>query len=139
MKEIDNDLQELKKYIGLTDDINRANFNKQLDLIASKYTSSEDKQVISEFINKGLSEAKADIEKLKKQAEIIKELKTISEIVSFSYIAKNYFHKTKAWLSQRMNGNKVHGKTVYFTENELETLRFAIKDISNKLGSLSLS
>ena len=39
----------------------------------------------------------------------------------------------------RMNGNLVNGKPARFTDEELATLNRALKDISEKLSSLSIS
>ncbi|HHT22511.1 MAG TPA: DUF5053 domain-containing protein [Bacteroidales bacterium] len=60
------------------------------------------------------------------------QMEAMSEIISMSYIAKTYFNKTKSWLSQRINGLNVNGKPASFTDEELETLNFAFKDISKK-------
>ena len=61
------------------------------------------------------------------------------DIISLSYLAKRYFNKSRSWLYQRMNGNIVNGKPARFTSDELATLNRALKDISEKLGSLSVS
>uniref|UniRef100_UPI0026E53185 DUF5053 domain-containing protein n=1 Tax=Bacteroides caecimuris TaxID=1796613 RepID=UPI0026E53185 len=76
--------------------------------------------------------------KLDYMLSIKEQVKEISEIVSLKYIAKNYFGKSAAWLSQRINGSPVRGKIYYLKESELETLNFAIQDIGKKLGSLSI-
>jgi len=56
-----------------------------------------------------------------------------------SFIAKHYFGKTKEWLYQRINGNVVNGKPCRFTAEELDRFNHALKDISQKIGSLRLS
>jgi hypothetical protein len=63
----------------------------------------------------------------------------ISDIISMSYIAKNYFNKTKGWLSQRVNGHEVNGKPVKFVPEELDTLNFALQDIAAKIGAFRIS
>jgi hypothetical protein len=67
------------------------------------------------------------------------KLKDVIPAISLVYIAKTYFNKTDTWLYQRVNGNIVNGKPASFSSAELETMRFALKDISCKLGSLSVS
>jgi hypothetical protein len=66
-------------------------------------------------------------------------LAEISPAVSWVYIAKKYFDKSDSWLYQRINGNIVNGKPATLTPVELETLKFALGDLSQKLGSLSIS
>ena len=63
----------------------------------------------------------------------------VTDMVSMAYIAKTYFGKTRAWLTQRMNGNVVNGKIAQFSSEELITLRGALMDMSQKFSSLSLS
>ncbi|MCC8153994.1 MAG: DUF5053 domain-containing protein [Tannerellaceae bacterium] len=139
MNSLEKDLQRLKKHIGSLDEKDIQSFNEQLASIKEKYTSPEDVEKVKQFISAGLDEVMSRMGQIDEQLKIIEELKTVSEIISMSYIAKTYFNKSKSWFSQRINGNTIHGKVVRFTTDELETLRYAIKDISNKLGSLSLS
>jgi len=65
-------------------------------------------------------------------------MQEVSKFVNLAYIATEYFKKTKAWLYQRINGNVVNGKAARFTNEELKTLKFALDDISKKLGSFSV-
>lgn len=74
------------------------------------------------------------------RALIVKEqLKEILPVISLSFIAKQYFGKTKEWLYQRINGNVVNGKPATFTSEEKERLNFALKDIADKLMKISVS
>lgn len=84
----------------------------------------------------------AQIEETNERArEIIvrNQIKDILPVISLSFIAKEYFGKTKEWLYQRINGNLVNGKPVKFTEDEKHTLNFALKDIADKLMKISVS
>lgn len=74
-----------------------------------------------------------------KQLSVKEQLSEVSQYVSMSYIAKNYFNKTKSWLSQRINGHEVNGKPSHFTEEEINTLNEAFADLSKKLGALNVS
>lgn len=67
------------------------------------------------------------------------QLKEILPVLSVSYIAKNYFNKSRQWFYQKLNGNIVNGKPAKFTKEEIETLNFALKDLSKKIGSLEVS
>ncbi len=74
-----------------------------------------------------------------KRLRMKEQMKTVSEIVSLSYIAKTYFNKTKSWFSQRINGLTVNGKKMRFTDEELETLNRAFKDIADKIAAFHVS
>ena len=54
-------------------------------------------------------------------------------VISMAYIAREYFHKSKAWFSQKLNGNIKNGTISSFSEDELKTLHFALEDISEKI------
>lgn len=66
------------------------------------------------------------------------KIKELSEIVSMSYIAKRYFHKSGSWLSQRVNGNTHNGKPSAFTREDIVLFNHALKDIAKHLESVNL-
>ena len=58
----------------------------------------------------------------------------VPEAISFSYIAKKYFGKSRGWLMQKVNGNIVNGKQASFTADERRQFRAALQDISKQLS-----
>lgn len=62
-----------------------------------------------------------------------------TKMVSMAYVARVYFGKSRSWLAHKLNGNTVNGKTAAFTDSERNTLKFALTDMSRKLGSLGVS
>ena len=73
-----------------------------------------------------------------KARRIREKLGNVPEAISMSYVAKNYFGKTKTWLYQRLNGNKVNGKEACFTESEARQLQDALHDLGHRLSSIIL-
>ena len=73
------------------------------------------------------------------QLSMKQKMEDVIPAISLVYIAKTYFNKTDAWLYQRINGNIVNGKPASFTSQELDKFKFALNDLSGKLGSLSIS
>ncbi|WP_217938518.1 DUF5053 domain-containing protein [Bacteroides acidifaciens] len=69
---------------------------------------------------------------------IKEKLIEIQDIISLSYIAKYYFGKDKSWIYQRINGTCVNGKPAAFTNEELDILSNALKDIGTKISDTSL-
>lgn len=57
----------------------------------------------------------------------------IPEYINLSYVAEHYFGKSRTWLYQRINGNKVNGKTAFFTRTERKQLTDALNDIGKQL------
>lgn len=73
------------------------------------------------------------------EALAIKEkMNELLPAISLSFIAKNYFNKSRQWITQRLNGSMVNGKPASFTKEEIEILRFALSDLGKKLGSISV-
>lgn len=133
--ELKKELDKLKSYMGGDND---EAFEKQASFIREHFTSDSDQREIDNFISLELSGISNRLEDTIKDAEIRLQLMDVKEIVSLSYIAKNYFHKTRSWLHQKINGNMKNGKPCTFTEKELNTLNFALQDISKKIGSIAI-
>lgn len=96
----------------------------------------ENKEFAKAFMD-GLKETRDEIKEIRQEYELKKEIKKIQDVVSLSYIAKNYFGKTRHWLYHRMNGVLINGKPAKFTEQEIEILKDALVDISNKIKNVS--
>lgn len=64
-------------------------------------------------------------------------LEEITKVVSITYIAETYFKRSRSWLAHRINGNIINGKPMSFTPSELDTLKNALVDISNKMREAS--
>ena len=130
-----NELEKLKFYFQ---GHNANAFKKQLALLKKNFISEVEIEQIDVFIekmvNKEMELRNKEFNEIKLQAALIIN----KEIIPFSYIAKNYFHKSKAWLYQRLNGNNINGKPVRLTEKETEVFNFALQDISKKIGSICI-
>lgn len=67
------------------------------------------------------------------------KLGNVPEAISFSYIARKYFGKSRGWLMQKVNGNMVNGKQAAFTEEERKQFRAALQDISRQLSIAAMT
>ena len=129
-----------KELEDLIEIVGTKKFDKQLDLLHEKYKNRPGyKEEVAAFLKSRLAISAKNIEKAENAINLKKQLGEVSEIVSLSYIARTYFGKTRAWLHQRINGNMVNGKSAQFTGTELQQFQHALKDISKKLGSLSIN
>ena len=70
--------------------------------------------------------------------DVRQRLGDIPQAINLSYIAKHYFGKSRTWLYQRINGNVVNGKPVFFTIAERRQLQEALHDIGKKLFDATL-
>ncbi len=109
------------------------------DEITAKYQSPEEVSEIADFLLNGYKELNREAEELIDYVNLKQRIAPYAEIIPLGYIARKYFGKSTAWLSQRINGTKVRGKVYTLSKEDLETFNFALQDISRKLGSLSIA
>ncbi len=123
-------IQQLKQlYVEAKTDKERQDINVRISNLAA-----ENRQ---EFIEAMKFSIEDTLEKTKDLSVKVR-LGEVLPILPMSYIAEHYFQKTKSWFYQRLNGNIVNGKPAQFTEKEIETLNFALQDLSKRLGSVNL-
>jgi hypothetical protein len=135
--ELKKELEKLKVYYS--DSSKTEDFKKQLIYLREKFTSKDELAKIDKYVKDLANESINRTDEFIKDIEVRVQLMEVTEVVSLSYIAKNYFNKTRQWLYQKINGNVVNGKPAKFTPEEINTLNFAIHDISKKLGSITIS
>lgn len=56
-------------------------------------------------------------------------------VINKSGIAREYFKRSPGWMTQRINGNTVFGKTARFRESEYHQLAEAFRDIAKRLNA----
>ena len=94
-------------------------------------------KLTAEELEKGVIEFDKGMRKVIEEADEMifrAKLGDLPEALSFSYIAKKYFGKSRGWLMQKVNGNMVNGKQAAFTEDERKQFRAALQDISKQLS-----
>ena len=97
-------------------------------------TADEIEQGVNEF-NDGMRQVVDEADELIFRAK----LGDLPEALSLSYIAKKYFGKSRGWLMQKVNGNKVNGKVAAFTDDERLLFRRALQDLSEKMSAVAMN
>jgi len=113
------------------------NFQRITDELYKDASNEKEKNMITKFIENCLV---SDFETMKEELNLLKtkaKLLEIEDVISYSYIAKNYFNKSNEWLYQKIRGYNINGKTAKFSKEELNILNFALQDISKKIGSVT--
>lgn len=139
MKEIKNELKVLKEIMKSDSPTKVIDFQKKVDEINKLYPSEKDGDIIADFVMQCYAEIGSELNQVKNELTMRQQLADISGFISLSYIAKNYFGKSKQWLNNKINGCIVNGKPSRFTEDEKERLNHALNDLSKKLGSIRIS
>ena len=139
MKTLQEELKELGAIMNATTDENDTLYQEKFLYIKEHYTSPEDAEAIADFMLGRFDSLNNKVEEFKKQLSIQEQFEQVKDIVSVSYIAKNYFGKSAAWLQQRIYGYKVRGKVYSLSNEDVNTFNHALQDISKRIGSLQIS
>jgi hypothetical protein len=131
--ELKIELEKLERYF-LNLDVNK--FKEQYTLLKNDFTSESEIKQIDDFFNIMSKKLEEESEQTLDEIRLSCHLALNKEIIPFSYIAKNYFKKSKEWLYQRLNENIVNGKPAKFSESEVKTFNFALHDISKKINQI---
>ena len=128
--------KELDKLKSVFRSDNTSEFKKQFEFLKKTFTSEAEIKKIDEFVDAMVKEEMDERGRAFNDIKLRAELILNKDIIPFSYIAKNYFNKSKSWLYQRLNGNSVNGKQATFSTEEIKIFNSALQDISNKIGSI---
>lgn len=139
MYELKNELKVLKEIMKSDSPTKVIDFQKKVDEINKLYPSEKDGDIIADFVMQYYAEIGSELNQVRNELTVRQQLADISGFISLSYIAKNYFGKSKQWLNNKINGCIVNGKPSKFTEDEKERLNYALNDLSKKLGSIRIS
>jgi hypothetical protein len=99
-------------------------------------------KLTAEELEKGVMEFDEGLRKIIEEADEMifrAKLGDLPEALSLSYIAKKYFGKSRGWLMQKVNGNKVNGKIAVFTDEERLVFRKALQDLSEKMSAVAMT
>ena len=139
MRSVQDILAEMKPLMGSSDAEERKKLNVLEEELKANQLTAEDKAAAKLWYEEGLGEIEENIGHIEHELKIRDQLKEVADILPLSYIAKNYFGKSAAWLYQRINGNKVRGKVYTLNREEVATFNRALKEIGNKISSLSIT
>ena len=126
-------INELKGLMGKTDPMSEARRNE----IFAWFKEHDDEQsqaLFDQFMDEGISVIETEVADIRHQIE-----DEAYRLLPISYIAKKYFGKSHAWLSQRINGTRVRGRTYTLNEEQKKIFNDAMEDLSKFYGSFRLA
>ena len=109
-------------------------FDKLFNEVRELATTSEERREAGLYLREQMR-----MRRKRPDVDIKKIVREAQDVVSLSYIAKQYFNKDRSWLYQRINGTLVNGKPAAYTEQELTILANSFKNIGLKLSEISKS
>lgn len=132
MEEVRTLINELKSLMP-KDDAESAARRNEICAWFKEHKSPEAEKAFKNFLEEGFGEIGSGIDDLRRQ---------ISDedyrIIPVTYIAEKYFHKSHAWLSQRLNGTKMRGKSYSLNAEQKNIFNNAMHDIAQRFGSFRL-
>ncbi len=134
MNEIEKLIAELESLMGETDPQKQARFDEVLARL-KELNCPEVQQKMKPFMERQLAMAREEGELVKKEILRRKMDEKVYKLTPWGYIAKEYFGKSAAWLSQRINGIPVRGQVYTLNEEQKETLNRALSEVGSLIGS----
>ena len=141
------DYIEEPRFKSLMLELSKSNSDEDVDEIIRRYNgvnsnmTEAEKEIygsnVAADIDRILKVVDDDLEALKAE-KIRSAIGELGNAISFAYIAKHYFGKSQSWLTQRLNGSTVNGKTARFNKSELIQFQNAIHDLGRKLSAIVL-
>lgn len=123
----------MRQTIGRNDQESKKRFNEAQEWLNANPTE-EVKALVTQFANERLQHVDEGIATIKQSIESEQY-----RLLPIGYIAEKYFHKSRSWLYQRLNGNTVRGKVYTLSTEQKATFNMAVQDIAKSIGSLRLS
>lgn len=117
------------EYLACADESRKSEIDRQIREL-SEQSPEEFRQAFLEGAENAIAGAR--------DFRIRAAIEPVMPMLNLAYIAENYFHKSRGWFSQRLNGATVNGKPAHFTQNELKTLADALSDISRQIAAVEI-
>lgn len=138
MRTVEDILNEMKPLMGTDNMSEREQLTRLEEELAARTLTDEERSSVQAWYAEGMAGIKNDINKMRERMKIRDQLKESIDILPLSYIARAYFGKSASWLYQRVNGNKVRGKVYTLNADETATFNRALKEIGDRISSLSV-
>lgn len=132
MENIKDLMSEYARLAGKEDDASQSRMREILAYVEQNATEDE-KKYVGDFISKRVARLKVEVECLRAKIG-----EADYKLLPISYIAKEYFGKSAAWLLQRLNGYEVRGQVYTLSEQQKDTFNRALQEISQRLAGIKL-
>ena len=132
-------MENIKNFEKLMEKIGTPEFDKLLNNFENiEHLTDEERKQMQEIFTKHWEMTKVKVDAALKRRSVKTQLQGNAEIIPFAYIARKYFKKSRPWLYQRVNGSIVNGKPCQFKEEEVKIFNQALKEVGQRIGSLSI-
>ena len=126
----------MNEYAALAGNDDAASVARKEEIIGwlHAHADAATKEEAGRFVKQKLGEIEISVDNLRAQID-----GEAYRLLPLSYIAEYYFGKSAAWLSQRLNGTLVRGRSYTLNEEQKKIFNDAMQDISLRVGSIHLT
>lgn len=136
-EELKRDFLSQRAEFSQCEEINEGAFQERIRQYLDTKTA-EEAQMLADIMLECVNEDIEKTDNMIHEARLRRVLSKVYDAVSWSYIAKAYFGKSRSWLNQRLNCFVVNGKEAQFTPAELKQLQKALLDLSGDIKNTAL-
>jgi len=136
MIDMNNNTDLLKEYASLAGKEDEKSEARKIEI--SNYiklnADDSDREEAKAFISQKMEQLQSEVLTLREQLA-----EEDYKLLPLRYIAQEYFGKSAAWLSQRLNGSEVRGHIYTLNSEQKDIFNRAVKEIGQRISSLQLA
>ena len=133
---MNNNTDLLKEYASLAGKEDEKSEARKIEILnyIKLNADDSDREEAKAFISQKMEQLQSEVLTLREQLA-----EEDYKLLPLRYIAQEYFGKSAAWLSQRLNGSEVRGHIYTLNSEQKEIFNRAVKEIGQRISSLQLA
>lgn len=136
MIDMNNNTDLLKEYASLAGKEDEKSEARKIEILnyIKLNADDSDREEAKAFISQKMEQFQSEVLTLREQLA-----EEDYKLLPLRYIAQEYFGKSAAWLSQRLNGSEVRGHIYTLNSEQKDIFNRAVKEIGQRISSLQLA
>ena len=133
---MNNNTDLLKEYASLAGKEDEKSEARKIEILNDIKLNADDsdREEAKAFISQKMEQLQSEVLTLREQLA-----EEDYKLLPLRYIAQEYFGKSAAWLSQRLNGSEVRGHIYTLNSEQKDIFNRAVKEIGQRISSLQLA
>ena len=133
---MNNNTDLLKEYASLAGKEDEKSEARKIEILnyIKLNADDSDREEAKAFISQKMEQLQREVLTLREQLA-----EEDYKLLPLRYIAQEYFGKSAAWLSQRLNGSEVRGHIYTLNSEQKDIFNRAVKEIGQRISSLQLA
>ena len=133
---MNNNTDLLKEYASLAGKEDEKSEARKIEILnyIKLNADDSDREEAKAYISQKMEQLQSEVLTLREQLA-----EEDYKLLPLRYIAQEYFGKSAAWLSQRLNGSEVRGHIYTLNSEQKDIFNRAVKEIGQRISSLQLA